>query len=330
MKRREFITLLGGAAAAWPLAARAQQPERMRRIGVLMGYRANDSLGQTFAAVLVQGLGALDWREGSNLRIDWRSSGGDDKLYERYAVELVADGPDVLVAQSSPSVEALRRQTSTIPIVFVIVTDPVGQGLVASLAHPSGNVTGFSDFDPPIVGKWLQMLTEITPRVATVAVLYNPDSTPFAGLILRAIEAAAPSYSVTVRAAPCRDDAEIEAMMTGLAREERGGVLAMPEIFTAVHRDAIVTAAARHRLPAVYPNLLSAAKDELMSYGIDRLDLFRRTAAYVDRILKGERPADLPVQNPTKFELTINLKTAKALGVTIAPSLLATADEVIE
>src|SRR5450631_2385175 len=305
MQRRDFLGVLGGAAA-WPLMARAQQPSAVRHIGVLMGYRANDPLGQTFAAALVQGLGALDWREGSNLRIDWRSSGGDDKLYERYAAELVAVGPDVLV------------------------TDPVGQGLVASLAHPSGNVTGFSDFDPPIVGKWLQMLTEITPRVATVAVLYNPDSTPFAGLILRAIEAAAPSYSVTVRAAPSRDDAEIEAMMTGLAREERGGVLAMPEIFTAVHRDAIVTAAARHRLPAVYPNLLSAAKNELMSYGIDRLDLFRRTAAYVDRILKGERPADLPVQNPTKFELTINLKTAKALGVTIAPSLLATADEVIE
>ena len=295
-----------------------------------MGYQAHALLGQAFATALVQGLGALGWRENSNLRIDWRSSGGDAKLYERYGKELIEAGPDVLVAQSSPSVEALRRQTSTIPIVFVIVTDPVGQGLVASLADPGGNVTGFSDFDTPIAGKWLQMLSEITPPVSTVAVLYNPYSAPFAGLIMRAIEAAAPTFGLTVRASPCRDDAEIDAMMASLAREQGGGVVVIPEIFTAVHRDAIVASAARHRVPAVYPNLISSTKNELISYSIDHPDLFRRTATYVDRILRGERPADLPVQNPTKFELTINLKTAKALGVTIAPSLLAIADEVIE
>lgn len=328
--RRRFLSVLGGAAAAWPVAARAQQPSAIRHIGVLMGYRANDPIGQSFASSLVQGLDALGWHDGSNLHIDWRSSGGDAELYERYARELVALGPDVLVAQSSPSVKVLRQQTSTIPIVFVVVTDPVGQGLVASLARPGGNITGFSDYDPPIAGKWLQMLTEISPRVATVAVLYNSDSTPFASLLLRAIEAAAPSFAMVVRAAPCRDEAEIDAIMTELAREQQGGVLVMPEIFTAVHRDAIVAAAAQHRLPAVYHNRLSATRAELMTYGIDLPDLFHRAASYVDRILRGESPADLPVQNPTKFELTLNLKTAKALGLTVSPSLLGIADDVIE
>ena len=230
----------------------------------------------------------------------------------------------------SPAVEALRRQTSTIPIVFALVTDPVGQGFVASLARPGGNITGFSAYDPPMAGKWLGMLTQITPPVARVAVLFNPATAPYAGLMLRAIEDAAPSFAVTVRAAPVHDDAEIEAMMAGLAREERGGLLVLPGAFTNVHRDAIVALAARHRLPAVYPFRFFATIGGLMSYGIDHDDLFRRAAAYVDRILKGAKPGDLPVQRPTKFELVINLKTAKALGITVAPSLLATADEVIE
>jgi putative tryptophan/tyrosine transport system substrate-binding protein len=308
----------------------AAEGEKIHRLGVLAGYRANDPLGQLLAAVLVQGLAESGWLKGENLLIDWRWTGGDAKLYERYAHELVAPDPDVLLAQSSPSVGALKRQTNSIPIVFVIVTDPVSQGFVTSLAHPGGNVTGFSDYDPPIAGKWVQMLTQITPPVAHVAVLYNPASTPFVDLILRAIEVAAPSFAVTVQTAPCHDDVEIDALMTELARGGRGGVLVVPEIFTAVHREAIVSAAARHHVPAVYPNRISAAGDELMSYGIDHGDLFRRSATYVDRIFKGERPADLPVQNPIKFKLTINLKTAKALGIDVPPTLLATADEVIE
>jgi putative ABC transport system substrate-binding protein len=327
--RRALVGLAAGAAVGWPLAAQAQPRDGMRRLGVLTGF-ANDPRGQARTAALVQGLGALDWKEGSNLRIDWRWTGGDPALFERYAAELVALGPDVLVVQSSPAVEALRRQTSAIPILFVIVTDPVRQGFVESLARPGGNITGFTDFDAPMAGKWLGMLTQITPPVARVGVLYNPATAPFAGLMLRVIEDAARSIGVAVRAAPVRDDAEIEAMMAGVAREERGGIMVLPDVFAAVHRDAIITPAARHRLPAVYSFRNFPAAGGLMSYGIDGDDLFRRAATYVDRILKGAKPSDLPVQYPTKFELVINLKTAKALGVTIPPSLLAGADEVIE
>src|ERR1019366_8182210 len=327
--RREFITLLGGAAA-WPLAAQAQQPNSVRRLGVLMLSLASDPEGQANAAALIQGLGALNWHEGGNLRIDWRWTGGDPALFEGHATELVALGPEVLLAVGSPPVEALRRQTSTIPIVFVQVADPVGQGFVASLAHPGGNVTGFSVYDPPMAGKWLGMLTQITPPVAHVTVLYNPATAPYAGLLLRAIEAAASSIAVAVRVAPVNDDAEIEAMMAGLAREGRGGVLVMPSAFTIVHRDTIVALAARHRLPAVYAYRFYTAAGGLMSYSVDLNDQFRRSADYCDRILKHAEPADLPVQLAAKFELTINLKTAKALGITIAPSLLDNADEVIE
>ena len=329
MSRRDFVGLAVGAAVGWPRAAQAQPQGGMRLLGVLMEYRASDPVGQARAAAFLQGLGALNWHEGGNLRIDWRWTGGDHALYARYAAELVALDPEALVAAGTLCVEALRRQTSTIPIAFVNVTDPVGQGFVASLARPGGNITGFSLYDPPMASKWLQMLTQLAPPVARVAVLFNPEI-PYAGLYLRAIEDAAPSLAATVRAAPCREDAEIEAMMAGLAHEERGGLLALPSIFTDTHRDAIVALAARHRLPAVYPYRLFAAIGGLMSYGVDQADLFRRTAAYVDRILKGAKPSDLPVQAPTKFELVINLKTAKALGVTIPPSLLAGADEVIE
>jgi len=329
VKRREFITLLCGAATTWPLAVRAQQGAHLQRIGVLMGG-PNDTLGQARAAALVQGLGEFNWHDGGNLRIDWRWAGGNPALYERYAAELIQLDPEVLVVWGSPSVAALRRQTSTIPIVLVNVTDPVGQGFVESLAHPGGNITGFTDYDPPMAGKWLRMLTQIIPPVARVAVLFNPTTTPFAGLMLRVIEELAPSLAVVVRAAPCHDDAETEAMMTGLAREERAGLLVLPENFTIVHRHAIITLAARYRLPAVYPYRFFTASGGLMSYGIDPSKLFRRAASYVDRILKGEKPADMPVQNPDKFELVINLKTAQALGLTIPPSLLATADEVIE
>jgi putative ABC transport system substrate-binding protein len=301
----------------------------MRRIGVLMGG-SNDPLGQARAAALAQGLGEFNWHDGGNLRIDWRWAGGNPALYEQYAAELIPLDPEVLVVWGSPGVAALRRQNSTIPIVLVLITDPVGQGFVESLARPGGNITGFTDYDPPMAGKWLRMLTQIIPPVTRVAVLFNPTTAHFAGLMLHVIEESAPSLAMAVRAAPCHDDAEIEAMMTGLAREEGAGLLVLPENFVIVHRQAIITLAARYRLPAVYPYRFFTASGGLMSYGIDQNELFRRAASYVDRILKGAKPADMPVQNPDKFELAINLKTAQALGITVAPSLLATADEVIE
>jgi putative tryptophan/tyrosine transport system substrate-binding protein len=329
ISRRAFVGLAAGAAAGWPVAARAQLQGGMRRLGVLMAV-ADDPAEQAVAANLVQGLDALGWHEGGNLRIDWRWAGAEPALFERYAAELVSLRPDLLVGQGSPSVEALRRHTGTIPIVFVMVVDPVGQGFVESLARPGGTITGFSDYDAPMAGKWLGMLAQITPPVARVAVLHNPATAPFAGLMMHAIEDAALSLAMTVRAAPVHDDAEIEAIMAALAREERGGILVLPESFTNTHRAAIVASAIRHRLPAAYSNPFFAPIGGLMAYGVDRPDLLRRSAAYVDRILKGAKPSDLPVQNPTKFQLVINLKTAKALGITIAPSLLAGADEVIE
>ena len=324
------MTLVAGTAIAAPLVARAQQRDGMRRLGVIMGSLANDPEGQAYAAAFVKGLGEHNWKDGGNLRIEWRWAGGNPALFERYAAELVTLGSEVLFANGSAAVEALRRQTSTIPIVFTIVIDPVGQGFVENLARPGGNITGFSIYDSPMVGKWLGMLTQIAPPVVRVAVLFNPATAPYAGMMLRAIDEAAPSFAVAIRAAPVHDDAEIAATMDGLVREERGGLLIVPGVFSLVHRDAIVALAARHRLPAVYPYRYFAANGGLMSYGIEQSDLYRRSATYVDRILNGAKAADLPVQAPTKFELVINLKTAKALGITIPPSLLARADEVIE
>ena len=328
--RRKFLAGIAAALAPGPLAAQTQPQSRMRHLGVLMGSLASDGEGQKRAAALVQGLGSLNWREGGNLHIDWRWAGGDPALFKRYATEMVALSPEVLLAEASPSVEALRRQTSTIPIVFLIVTDPVGQGFVESLARPGGNITGFSNYDPPMSGKWLGMLREITPAVARVAVLYNPATAPYAGLYLRSIEDTAPAFAVAVRTAPVKDDAEIEAVMAGLTGEQGAGLLVLPDTFTRLHRDAIVALAARFRLPAVYPFRYFAASGGLMSYGIEIEDLFRRSAGYVDRLLKGAKASELPVQNPTKFALVINLKTAKALGLTVPPSLLDRADEVIE
>jgi putative tryptophan/tyrosine transport system substrate-binding protein len=330
VKRREFVCLAVGAGVGWPLAAWAQPRNKMRRLGVLMASRASDGEGQKRAAALVQGLDALNWRDGGNLSIDWRWAGGDPALFQRYAAEMVALGPEVLLAEASPSVEVLRQQTSTIPIVFLIVTDPVGQGFVESLARPGGIITAFSNYDPPMAGKWLGMLREITPPVARVAVLYNPATAPYAGLYLRTIEDIAPGFAVAVQTAPVKDDAEIEAVMAGLTGEQGAGLLVLPDTFTRLHRDAIVALAARYRLPAVYPFRYFAASGGLMSYGTEIEDLFRRSAGYVDRLLKGAKASDLPVQNPTKFALVINLKTAKALGVTVPLALLGSADEVIE
>jgi putative ABC transport system substrate-binding protein len=326
MKRRQFITLL--VAAAWPVAAHAQQGERMRRIGVLIGVSGAD--GQARATALAQGLGALNWHEGRNLRIDWRWAGGDTTLYERYAAELVSLRPDVLLAQGSLPITLLRRHTNTIPIVFSIVADPLGQGFVESLARPGGNITGFSSFDPQMTSKWLEMLTQISPPVARAAVLFDPKTALYAGLMMREIEQAARSLAVAVRAAPCSDYAEVAALMAGLSREERGGLLVLPGTFTDLHRPDIIVLAARYRLGAVYPTREFVTSGGMMSYGIDNIDVARRAADYVDRILRGAKPADLPVQRPTKFELMINLRTAKALGIEVPPTLIARADEVIE
>jgi putative tryptophan/tyrosine transport system substrate-binding protein len=328
--RRTVLAGIAGTLVSRRLAAQTPPRDGMRRLGVLMANRASDSVAQAFVAALTKGLHGLDWREGGNLRIDWRWTGGEPALFDRYAAELLALGPDVLLAQASPSVVALKRQTSTIPIVFTMVSDPEGQGFVESLAHPGGNVTGFSDFNPLISGKWLEILTQMTPPVARVAVLYNPATAPYAGVMMRAIEDAAPSFAVAVRAAPCRDDAEIEAMIAGLAQEGRGGLLVLTDIFNIVHRDVILRSAALHRMPTIYFTRSFTSVGGLMSYGIDYADLFLRSAAYIDRALKGTSPRDLPVQQPTKFELVINLKTAKARDITIATTLLATADEVIE
>jgi putative ABC transport system substrate-binding protein len=328
ISRRQFISALGSAAVAWPLAAHAQQGERTRRIGLLTSFAESDPDARSLLAEFRSALAKLGWMEDTKLRIELRWGAADLALITRYASELVALGPEVLLADSTPCLEAIRRQTRTIPIVFVTIADPIGQGFVASLAHPGGNITGFSAFDPPMAGKWLEMLTQIT--VGRVAVLFNPASTPYAGLMLHAIEETAPSFAVAVRAAPVNSDSEVEAMMAGLAQEEHGGVLVLPSVFTVTHRAAIIALAAHHRLPAVYSYSFFAAYGGLMSYGVDLADLYRRAADYVDRILKGIKPSDLPVQNPIKFNLVINLKTAKTLGVSIPQTLLVAADEVIE
>ncbi len=328
IRRRAVLAGIAGTLASRPLAA--QPREGMRRLGVLMVNRAGNSVAKDYVAALTKGLHALDWREGGNLQIDWRWTGGTPALIERDAAELVASGPDVLLAQGSPSVAALKRRTSTIPIVFTMVSDPVGQNFVESLAHPGSNITGFSDFNPQVAGKWLEILTQMTPPVSRVAVLYNPETAPYAGEMMRAIEDAAPSFAVAVRAAPCRDDAEIEAMAAALAREGRGGLLVLTDLFNIVHRDVILRAAALHRLPAIYFARSFAVAGGLISYGIDYPELFLHSAVYIDRVLKGTSPRDLPVQQPNRFELVINLKTAKTHEINIATALLATADEVIE
>jgi putative ABC transport system substrate-binding protein len=329
MRRREFIGII--AAAALPIAARAQPVhEGMRRLGVLTVTEPDDPVSKARATVLKQALAALDWKEGSNLRIDWRDGGSDHALIERSADQLVASGPDILLAVGTPCVEELRRRTGAIPIVFAVVTDPVDQGFVGSLSHPGGNITGFTDYDGPMAGKWLEMLTQITPPPANVGVLYNPATAPFADIMLGAMQDAAPSLAVTVRAVPLRDAAGIAPAVAALPAKTGAALLVLPDFFTISNRATILAAAAQANLPAVYWNRAFVADGGLMSYGTDNSDIVRRAAGYIDRILKGEKPADLPVQNPVRFELAINLKTARALGVAISPALLATADEVIE
>jgi putative tryptophan/tyrosine transport system substrate-binding protein len=329
MRRRGFLGIVIGAIL--PVAARAQpSPAGMRRLGVLTVVAAGDPITKVRAAVMKQTLAALGWREGANLHIDWRDGGSDLALIGRFADEMVAAAPDVLLAIGTPCVEELRRRTGTIPIVFAVVTDPVGQGFVASLAHPGGNITGFTDYEGPMAGKWLEMLTQITPRAAHVAVLYNPATAPFADLMLRAMQDAARSLAVTVRAVPLHDAAGIAPTIAALPTEKGAALLVLADYFTLTNRASILASAAQANLPAVYWNRAFVDEGGLMAYGTDNSDIVRRAAAYIDRILKGERLVDLPVQNPTKFELVVNLKTARTLGVTIPATLLAIADEVIE
>jgi putative ABC transport system substrate-binding protein len=328
VKRRHFITLLGGAAAAWPLAARAQQSERVRRVGVLMYWTADDTEGQARLAAFAQALEQLGWSDGRNLRTDIRWAAADN--VRRHAAELVALAPDVLVAGTGTATTApLLEATRTLPIVFVAVIDPVGAGFVASLARPGGNATGFTIFEYSMSGKWLELLKEIAPGLTRAAVLRDPGIASGIGQF-GAVQIVAPSMGVELSPVDVRDAGEIERAVTAFARGSNGGMIVTSSGTAIVHRQTIIALAARHRLPAVYSDRGSVTAGGLISYGPDRLDQFRRTAGYVDRILKGEKPADLPVQAPTKYELVVNLKTAKALGLKVPDTLLARADEVIE
>jgi ABC-type uncharacterized transport system substrate-binding protein len=331
VRRREFITLLGGAAVGWPLAARAQQSDRVRRIGVLMSFAANDPEAQLRVAAFEKGMRDLGWAEGRNLQTEYRWAPGDDAdLLRSHARELLGSAPELILANSTPVTLALQEQGHAVPIVFVQVTDPVGQGLVASLARPGGNLTGFTSFEFSIGTKWLEMLKVIAPHITRVALVFNPKTAPFADLFWRPVEAAASSFDVTAVSAAARDAAEMENVLDAFAREPDGGLMVLPDVSTVNHRDLIITIAARHRLPAIYPFRLFAASGGLVSYGTDVSDIFRRAASYVDRIFKGARPGELPVQGPTKFELVMNLRAAKMLGIAMPPLLLARADEVIE
>src|SRR5947199_7946901 len=328
MKRREFITLLGGAVA-WPLAARAQQRERMRSVGVLTPFAAHNTEGQNRVTSFAQALHQLGWNVGQNVRLHYLWGDGTSATMQKYAAELVALAPDVILADSSAALSPLLQATQTIPIVFAIVADPVGAGYVETLARPGGNATGFTPFEYGVAGKWLELLKEIAPRVTRAAVLRDPAIAAGPGQF-GAIQAVAPSLGVDLRAVDVRDAGEIERAIAAFAQGSNGGLIVTGSPAATFHRELIIALAARHRLPAVYNNRRFAAEGGLISYGTDFVDQYRRAAGYVDRILKGEKPADLPVQAPTRYELIINLKTAKALGLEVPTTLLARADEVIE
>jgi putative ABC transport system substrate-binding protein len=328
MRRRAFITLLGGAAAAWPLAVQAQQSERKRRVGVLMGLGA-DAEAQDRIAAFEQGLLQSGWTNGRNLQIDYRRGAGDTNSTRRYADELVALAPDVILASGGTAMGALLQATRTIPIVFTQTPDPVAAGFVTSLARPGGNATGFTTSEYGMSGKWLELLKEIAPNVTRAAVLRDPTIPAGIGQFA-SIQSAAPSFGVELSPVDVRDASEIERDVTAFAHGSNSGLIVTSSALAAFHRELIITLAARYRLPAVYSYRYFATSGGLISYGPDPIDQYRRAAGYVDRILKGEKPADLPVQAPTKYELAINLKTAKALGLTVPPTLITRADEVIE
>ena len=331
MRRRDFIKAIAGSATAWPLAARAQQDQRVRRIGVLLGdFPENAPEAQAVVAAFREGLQKLGWTEDRNIRIDTRWAAADIEAMQRFAKELVGSQPELIFSTNTPATATLLQQTRTIPIVFVQVTDPVGSGFVASIPRPGGNVTGFITMAPTMAGKWVEMLKEIAPQVKRAAFLFNPATAPYFEYYLNPFKAAAPSFAVEAIATPAHDVSELESVIAAQASAPNGGLIAMPDSFTITNRLEIISLAARHRLPAVYAFRFFAELGGLLSYGNDIVDNYRRAATYVDRILKGAKPSDLPVQAPVKFELVINLKTAKALGLDVPAQLQQRADEVIE
>jgi putative tryptophan/tyrosine transport system substrate-binding protein len=330
MKRREFIAGLG-SAAAWPVVARAQQGERVRRIGVLLGWDDNDTLAKAWFSGFTQGISELGWTDSRNLRMDLRWAAGNVDRMRRFAKELVELGPDLILASTTPVTAALRRETQTIPIVFAGISDPVGAGFVASLPRPGGNITGFINIEAAIGGKWLELLMEIAPGVKRAAMMFNPDTAPGAGsYYLPAFEAAARLSKVEPITAPVHSDDEIEMVITSLARGGDGGLVVQSDGFMVVHHSQVISLAAQNKIPVISDASISAKDGSLLSYGADFRDIFHRSASYVDRILRGEKPADLPVQLPVKFDTAINLKTAKALGLNVPQSIMLRADEVIE
>jgi putative ABC transport system substrate-binding protein len=329
MQRREFLALLGGAAVACPLAVRAQESQRMRRIGVLLPGTADDTEYQARMAAFLQGLQQLGWSDGRNVRIDIRYAAGDTNLFRKYAAELIALAPDVILAPGSTSLGPLLQVTRTVPIVFTTLLDPVGAGFVDSLARPGGNATGFIAFEYGLSGKWLELLKQIAPGLTRMAILRDPATAAGIGQFA-AIQSVAPSLGVELRPIDMRKPDEIERAVAAFARSSNGGLIVTAGSGSAIHGDLIITLAARHKLPAVYGDRHFVTGGGLISYGPDRVDQYRQAAGYIDRIFKGEKPADLPVQAPTKYELAINLKTAKTLGLSVPPTLLASADEVIE
>jgi putative ABC transport system substrate-binding protein len=327
MKRRDFITLLGGAAA-WPLAAHAQQGDRVRRIGVLMRSDENDPVLKTQLSAFIQALAGLGWTDGRNVRMDLRWYGDDINRMRALAQELVGLQPDIILTESTPATVALQRETPTIPIVFY-VADPVASGLVARLNQPGGNITGFASAEASLGGKWLELLSEIAPGLKRAAIMFNPDTAPVSSF-MPSFETGARSLKVELITAPVHSDAEIETAIIALGREPGGGLVVLGDPFTLVHRAPIISAAVRNNVPAVYSNSAYVRDGGLLSYGVDHVDTFRRAATYVDRILRGEEPAELPVQLPVKYEMVVNRKTATALGLTVPQSILLRADEVIE
>jgi putative ABC transport system substrate-binding protein len=331
IRRREFIFTLGGAAAAWPLAARAEQPERKRRLGLLTGLSKNDLFATTdHVRQLRQALEALGWIEGRNVEFIYRYAEGSPERARLLAEELIEIRPDLVVAHTTPAAAALHRASRTVPIIFVSITDPVAGGFVANLARPGGNMTGFTNYEYSMGAKWLELHKEIAPGIARVALMLNPDTGPYYVEYLRSVETVALAMFVQATLSPVRSAEEIERTITALGREPGGGLIILPSAPITSHRAQIIELAARHRVPAIFPFVSYAREGGLAAYGVDVNDLFRRAASYVDRVLKGERPADLPVQAPTRFALVINLKTARALALEIPPTLLARADEVIE
>jgi putative tryptophan/tyrosine transport system substrate-binding protein len=332
LRRREFIALIGGATAAWPLAAHAQQPEQMRRVGVLLAGAENDPNQQEDQTKFSDALRGSGWTEGRNIKVDYRWAAGDPHRIQMFAKELIDLKPDLLVGQSTPVIAALKSETGTIPIVFVQVSDPVGSGFVSSLSHPGGNITGFVNFESSLSGKWIELLKEIVPRLTGAALMFNPGTAPYFNYYLQPFQTAARASALEPITAEVRSVADVERTVASISSRPDTGLVVMADVFPATGSilGAIILAVARHRVPTVYPYRYMVTAGGLASYGVDNADLYRRAADYVDRILRGAKPVDLPVQLPTQFELAVNLKTAKALGLAIPRALIARADDVIE